>query len=104
MANIINFQNYVNSNEEEKRRIKKMLVLSTMNKNIEGLLYNIKDSVGCSFVTKHVGEMNQIIGKENMLDSNMIDVIVESLSAYRNTVCKQIDELNICSITTVTTC
>lgn len=101
MADIINFQQYVNSKEEEKKRIKRITTLSTIVDNVQGLLHNINDSLSCSLITKHLGEMNQIIGKENILDSNMLSIIVQSLSTYCNTLHDQIDELNDCCITTI---
>ena len=93
MAVIINFQQYVNAKDEEKRRIKQVSLLSTKSKNIEGLLHNISNSVGCSLVTRHFGEMNQIVGKENIIDSVMLDVIINSLKDYNNKICEQINEL-----------
>lgn len=94
MATVINYQKYVNAKEEEKKRIKQISTLSTKSKNIEGLLHNIDNCVGCSFVTKHFGEMNQIIGKENIIDPATLDVIISSLKAYNAKIHEQIKELN----------
>lgn len=94
MADIIKFQEYVNAKDEEKKRIKQISILSTKSKNIEGLLHNIASSVGCSFVTKHFGEMSQIVGKENILDSATLDVIINSLKDYNSKICEMIKELN----------
>lgn len=104
MADIIKFQEYVGSKEEEKKRIKRISVLSTKCKDIEGLLHNINSSIGCSLVTKHFGEMNQIIGRQNILDSDMLDVIIDSLDGYYNDICGQIRELNGCGAGTVIIC
>ena len=94
MADIIKFQQYVNAKDEEKRRIKQVSLLSTKSKNIEGLLHNISNSVGCSFVTKHFGEMNQIVGKENILDPAMLEAIINFLKDYNSKICEQIKELS----------
>lgn len=94
MADIIKFQQYVNAKDEEKRRIKQISLLSTKSKNIEGLLHNISDSVECSLVTRHFGEMNQIVWKENIIDSVMLDIIINSLKDYNSKICEQIKELN----------
>lgn len=94
MADIINFKQYVDAKDEEKRRIKQVSILSTMNKNVEGLIHNISNSVGCSFVTKHFGELNQIFEKENMIDSAMLNIIIVSLREYNNNIQAQIKELN----------
>lgn len=94
MGKIINFQQYVNSKEEEKKRVKRINTLSTMADNIQGLLHNINNSVGCSIVTKHIGEMNQIVGKESILDSYMLSIIIQSLDNYHNSLCEQVNELN----------
>ena len=88
MADIIKFQEYVDSKEEEKKRIKKVSVLSTRSKNIEGLLHNINNCIGCSLVTRHFGEMNQIVGKENIIDQDMLNVIIDSLDNYYNDICR----------------
>lgn len=104
MADIIKFQEYVGSNEEEKKRIKKVSVLSSKSKNIEDLLYCIKNSVSCSFVTRHFGERNQIVGKENIIDSDILDVIINSLDDYYNDICGQIRELNSYGAGTITIC
>lgn len=94
MATVISYQKYVNAKEEEKKRIKQVSTLATKSKNIEGLLHNIDNCVGCSFVTKHFGEMNQIVGKENMLDSATLDMIINALKDYNCNIIKHINELN----------
>lgn len=38
--------------------------------------------------------MNQIVGKENIIDSAMLDVIINSLKDYNSKICEQIKELN----------
>lgn len=96
MADIINFQQYVNFKEEEKRCIKRISTLSTIIDNIEGLLHSINNSIGCSIVTKYFGENKQIVGKESILDSNMLCIIVQALDTYRNMLYKQIDTLEKC--------
>ena len=104
MADIIKFREYVNSKEEEKKRIKKVSVLSTKSKSIEGLLHNINNSVGCSFVTRHFGEMNQIVGKENIIDPDILNVIIDSLKDYDIKIHEQINELNSYGVQTAITC
>lgn len=104
MADIIKFQEYVNAKEEEKKRIKNVSILSTKSKSIEGLLHNIENSVGCSFVTRHFGEMNQVVGKENMIDSDILNVIINSLKDYNANIGEQISKLNSCGVQTVITC
>ncbi len=37
------------------------------------------------------GEMNQVVTKENIINSDMLDVIVDSLNNYHNAVCEQIN-------------
>ena len=104
MADIIKFKEYVNSKEEEKKRIKKVSVLSTKSKSIEDLLHNINNSVGCSFVTRHFGERNQIVGKENMIAPDILNVIIDSLNDYDNKIHEQINELNSYGTQTAITC
>ncbi len=94
MLPIINFQDYVNSREEEKNRIRKLSALSTRSQNVKGLLHNIDDIIECLFVTKHFNELNQIIGKQNNLDGYMMKVVIDALKAYDAQLCGKIDELN----------
>lgn len=96
MADIINFQKYLAVKDEEKKRIRQVSILLSKRRDIEGLLHNISNSVGCSIVTRYIGEMNQIVGKENIniLDSTTLDVIINSLKDYNNKICEQIKELN----------
>lgn len=94
MADIIKFSEYVNAREEEKKRIKQVSILSTKSQNIEGLLHNIDSSIGGSLLTKHIGEMNQVVGKENILDPATLDVIINSLKDYNYKILEQINELN----------
>lgn len=82
LNNIIKFQEYINAKEEEKKRIKQVSVLFAKSKNIEGILHSISNSVGCSFVTKHFNELNQIVGKENIIDDELLNVIINSLNDY----------------------
>lgn len=98
MADIINFQKYISSKEEEKERIKRVSVLSTRSKNIEGLLHDIDSSIGCSLTTRHFGEMNQIVAKDNIIDHDMLNVILNSLNNYYNAICERINELNGCGV------
>ena len=104
MADIIHFQEYVYSKEEEKKRIKKISALSMRSKNIKSILHNIGSSIGCSLITKHFGEMNQIVGKDNIIDSDMQDVITDALESYDKEIHKQINELNSYVTQTVITC
>ena len=96
MAEIINFQQYKNMKEEEKKRLKLVSALSNRCSNIDGLLHSINDSIGVSFVTKHFGEMNQIVGKEHLIDDALYDVIVNALSDYKKSLNDEIVELNKC--------
>lgn len=96
MAEIINFQQYKNIKEEEKKRLKLVSTLSNRCANIDGLLHSMNDSIGVSFVTKHFGEMNQIVGKEHLIDDALYDVIVNSLSDYKKSLNDEIVELNKC--------
>lgn len=98
MADIINFQKYISSKEEEKERIKRVSALSTRSKNIESLLHDIDSSIGCSLTTRHFGEMNQIIAKDNIIDPDTLSVIFNSLNNYYNAICEQIKELNGCDV------
>lgn len=104
MADIIKFQEYVNARDEEKKRIKQVSMFSTKSKNIECLLHNIGNSVSCSFVTRHFGEMNQIVGKENIIDPDILGVIIDSLKDYNSKIQEQINELNSYGTQTTITC
>ena len=94
IGEIINFQNYVNVKEEEKRRIKRVSALSNRCTNIDGILHSMSDGVGVSFLTKHFGEMNQIVGKEHIIDDGLYDVIVNALSDYKKSLKDEIEKLN----------
>ena len=54
----------------------------------------MSDSVGVSFITKHFGELNQIVGKEHIIDDGLYDVIVNALSDYKKSLRDEIEELN----------
>ncbi len=56
MATVINFQEYVNAKEEEKRRLKRISSLMSRKEYMQKLAYSIKDSIGCSFITKDMGK------------------------------------------------
>ena len=94
IGEIINFQNYVNAKEKEKRRIKRVYALSNRCANIDGILHSMSDNLGVSIVTKHFGEMNQIVGKEHIIDDGLYDVIVNALSDYKKSLKDEIEELN----------
>ena len=94
IGEIINFQQYVNAREEEKERIRMVSVLSNRCANIDGILHGMSDSLGVSFVTKHFGEMNQIVGKEHIIDDALYDVIVNALSDYKKSLIDEIEKLN----------
>lgn len=93
MAVIINFQTYVNAKTEEKQRIKKILMLSSKRDSILGLLHNMNNCIGVSFVTKHLGELNQIIGKENVIENDLLDVIISSIKKYEEDIQNEISDL-----------
>ena len=54
----------------------------------------MSDSLGVSFVTKHFGELNQIVGKEHIIDDGLYDVIVNALSDYKKSLKDEIEALN----------
>ena len=54
----------------------------------------MSDSVGVSFITKHFGELNQIVGKEHIIDDGLYDVIVNALSDYKKSLKDKIEALN----------
>lgn len=94
IGEIINFQQYVNAKEEEQKRIKRVSALSNRCASIDGILHSMSDSIGGSFVTKHFGEMNQIVGKEHIIDDGLYDVIVNALSDYKKSLRDEIEKLN----------
>ena len=94
MADIIIFQKYANSKKEEKNRIKQVSVLSTKSKKIEGLLHNIENSIESSFITRHFGEMNQIVTKENVIDADVLAMIIHALKGCDSEIHEKIKELN----------
>lgn len=94
MAEIINFQNWVNMKQEERDRLKKISVLSNMSALVDGIIHNIYDSVGVSIVTKYFNEVNQLVGREHALDSEILNAIVEALITYKDSLCEKIEELN----------
>ena len=73
IGEIINFQQYVNAKEEEKKRIRRVSTLSNRCSNIDGILHSMSDSLGVSLVTKHFGELNQIVGKEHIIDDGLYE-------------------------------
>lgn len=93
MAVIISYQMYVNAKTEEKQRIKKILMLSSKRDNILELLNNINNCIEVSFVTKHLGEFNQIVGKEDVIESDLLDVIISSIKKYEETIQNEISNL-----------
>ena len=94
IGEIINFQQYVNAKEEEKKRIRRVSALSNRCSSIDGILHSMSDSLGVSFVTKHFGELNQIVGKEHIIDDGLYDVIVNALSDYKKSLKDEIEALN----------
>lgn len=54
----------------------------------------MSDSLGVSLVTKHFGELNQIVGKEHIIDDGLYDVIVNALSDYKKSLKDKIETLN----------
>lgn len=79
---------------KKKKRIKQVSVLFAKSKNIEGVLHSISNSVGCSFVTKHFNELNQIVGKENVIDDELLNVIINFLNDYNININERIKCLN----------
>lgn len=94
IGEIINFQQYVNAKEEEQKRIRRVSALSNRCASIDGILHSMSDSVGVSLVTKHFGELNQIVGKEHIIDDGLYDVIVNALSDYKKSLKDKIEALN----------
>ena len=94
IGEIINFQQYVNAKEEEKKRIRRVSTLSNRCASIDGILHSMSDSLGVSLVTKHFGELNQIVGKEHIIDDGLYDVIVNVLSDYKKSLRDEIEKLN----------
>ena len=94
IAEIIDFQRYVNAKEEEKKRIRRVSALSNRCASIDGILHSMGDSLGVSLVTKHFGELNQIVGKEHIIDDGLYDVIVNALSDYKKSLKDEIEALN----------
>ena len=94
IGEIINFQQYVNAKEEEQKRIRRVSALSNRCASIDGILHSMSDSLGVSLVTKHFGELNQIVGKEHIIDDGLYDVIVNALSDYKKSLKDEIEVLN----------
>ena len=96
MATVINFQEYVNAKEEEKRRLKRISSLMSRKEYMQKLAYSIKDSIGCSFITKDMGEMNQVIGREHILDDDLRRM--EAIRQHNIKVQEEIEELSGCGM------
>ena len=94
IGEIINFQQYVNAKEEEQKRIRRVSALSNRCASIDGILHSMSDSLGVSLVTKHFGELNQIVGKEHIIDDGLYDMIVNALSDYKKSLKDEIEALN----------
>lgn len=94
IAEIIDFVAYKNMKEEEQRRVRMVSVLSNRRATVDGLLHSMNDSIGISFLTKHFGEMNQVVGKEHIIDKDLLTVIVNALSDYKKSLSDEITELN----------
>ena len=54
----------------------------------------MSNSLGVSLVTKHFGELNQIVGKEHIIDDGLYDVIVNALSDYKKSLVGEIEKLS----------
>lgn len=93
MADIINFQAYVNAESEEKLRIKKVSMLSSKREYISGLLHSIENCIGVSLVTKHFGEADQIVGRESVIESGLLEAVVSSIRKYEEDIQNEIKEL-----------
>lgn len=96
IGDIINFQQYTNAKEEEQKRIRRVSSLSNRCANIDGILHSMSDSLGVSLVTKHFNELNQIIGKEHVIDKELNSVVVNTLSDYKKSLKDKIEKLNKC--------
>ncbi len=96
MATVINFQEYVNAKEEEKRRLKRISSLMSRKEYMQKLAYSIKDSIGCSFITKDMGEMNQVIGREHILDDDLRRMVMEAIRQHNIKVQEESEELAGC--------
>lgn len=96
IGDIINFQQYVNAKEEEQKRIRRVSSLSNRCANIDGILHSMSDSLGVSLVTKYFNELNQIVGKEHVIDKELNSVVVNTLSDYKKSLKDKIEKLNKC--------
>ena len=103
MADIIKFQEYVHASDEEKKRIKMISTLLTKSRNIKGILSAINNCVGCSLVTRQINEKNQVIGRENVIDSDMMSVIINAIKNYDSRIQEKIQELNDSEQNNITT-
>ena len=102
MATVINFQEYVNAKEEEKRRLKRISSLMSRKEYMQKLAYSIKDFIGCSFITKDMGEMNQVIGREHILDDDLRRIVMEAIRQHNIKVQEEIEELSGCGMGKIT--
>ena len=93
MADIIIFQAYVNAKDEEKKRIKKISMLSSKRDSLLRLLNSINNSIEISMVKKCFGELNQIVGKENIIDNDLQRVIITAIEQYKEGIQHKISEL-----------
>ena len=93
MADIINFKEYIELHEEDRKRLNKISMLSTKNEKIEELLHNISNNIRCSITTMHLNEMNQVIKNENVVNDDLLDIIINSLKVYSNKIHEQINDL-----------
>lgn len=93
MADIINFQAYVNAKDEEKKRIKRISMLSTKRDFIVGVLHNINNSIEVSLMTKHFGELNQIVTKHNIIGYDLMEVIIATIEQYDAEIQREIIDL-----------
>lgn len=82
MANIINFQEYVDAENQERKRIKKLSTLTAKKDAMLELLCTIDDCVGASLLTKQVNEFNQVAVKENIIDGGLLDIFASSVQQY----------------------
>lgn len=94
MADIIKFQEYVLSKDEEKKRIKMTSILSTKSRNNRGILSAISNCIGCSLVTRQFNEINQVVECENVIDSDTMSVIINAIKDYDKSIQEKIQELN----------
>lgn len=79
MAQIINFTEYKNSKEEEKKRIKERLALSRKYDTLCGVIHKLQSSIGTTFLTRKIDEYGQVKGEEIIIEDYVMEAIHTAL-------------------------